>query len=242
MKMKLGAMLISLIAGSAFAQFSHESELGIVSTKGNTEIETYNVKTTNKYLFGGWDTSLGAHYTLGTQVEAATGEEIEAARNWDVNARVGHKISGNLSGFLAHKIEGDKFAGFTERNNSDIGLSYSFFRTDTHYWIADIGYRRQITTAVGGPADATDRARLYTETENKVNANLTYKFWLELLPAINDAEKNGNQFNFEPSIAATLSDIFSLKLSYKGMYNSVPVGTASEYYDSVFTTSLLAKF
>src|SRR5690606_25940835 len=101
---------------------------------------------------------------------------------------------------------------------------------------------RQVTNPVVGEAYDSNKGRLYVETQKKMNPNFSYKFWVEYLPDFAADKENGNQFNFEPSIAATLTDIFSLQVAYKGMYNSAPVGDATEYYDSVFTTSLLAKF
>lgn len=242
MKLKIALPLISLLTFSAYAQVAHESSVGIVATSGNTEMETYNAKTKTTYIKGDWDYALGGHYTLGEQVDQTTDEKIESARNWDVNARVGRKIYGNLSAFVAHMIEGDEFAGFVERNNTDVGLTYTFYRTEKTYLFTDLGYRRQITTPVVGEAYSSDKARVYAETSNKLNENFSYKFWVEYLPDFDANEQNGNQVNFEPSIAATLTDIFSLQVAYKGMYNSAPVGGATEYYDSIFTTSLLAKF
>lgn len=233
---------ISLFSTVVYAEVSHESSVGIVSTTGNTEMETYNVKTATKYINGDWDYALSGHYTLGTQIDSATDEKVESARNWDVSARIGRKIYKNLSGFIAHKIEGDEFAGFIERNNTDLGITYTFYRTDTTYLFSDLGYRRQVTNPVEGEAYDSNKGRLYVETQKKINPNFSYKFWVEYLPDFAADDENGNQANFEPSIAATLTDIFSLQVAYKGMYNSAPVGDATEYYDSVFTTSLLAKF
>lgn len=242
MKLKITLPIISLLSIAAHAQVAHESSVGIVSTSGNTEMETYNAKTKTTYINGDWDYALGGHYTLGEQVDQETEEKIESARNWDVNARAGRKIYGNLSAFVAHKVEGDEFAGYVERNNSDVGLTYTFYRSEKTYLFTDLGYRRQVTTPVSGQTYESNKGRIYAETSNKLNENFSYKFWVEYLPDFAADSENGNQLNFEPSIAATLTDIFSLQVAYKGMYNSAPVGDATEYYDSIFTTSLLAKF
>lgn len=239
-------IVVSFVALSfsltAFAKFSNESSVGVVSTTGNTALETYNAQTKSTYDYNKWDYALGGHYTLGTQEDVKTKDKVESARNWDANLRIGRVVHGNLSGFASHKIEGDKFAGYVERNNSDAGLTYTFYKNDKTYLFTDLGYRKQITTPVVGSAFESNKGRVYIETENKINANFLYKFWVEYIPDLKDAKKYGNQVNFEPSIAATLTDTFSLKVAYKGMYNSAPVAPATKHFDSIFTTSLIAKF
>lgn len=109
------ATCLCLISVSSFSQFNHESEVGVVVSGGNTEMEVYNGKVTNQYKKDANTFSLGGHYTYGTSFG------VENSRNWDVNAKVKHDLTKKTGIFLGSILEADEFAGVQSRINMDLG-------------------------------------------------------------------------------------------------------------------------
>lgn len=244
-------VLVILLPVFAFAEtkFSNESEVSIVQTGGNSTVETYNAKTLSKWEKAKRSYSLGGHYTLGTseQTDETTGdtENAESARNWDVNLKYDQKLTKTIDGFAAIQYEGDKFAGYNQRENLDVGLKHIMKNTDKLKTFIEAGARYTIERRVERNEDNEDvlnftKGRLYYEISHQKNESLSYKFWVEYLP--NFTEAQDYMISYEPSIAFVLDGNFSLKTAYKAIYDNEPNVEGNEYTDYTFTTSLLAKF
>jgi putative salt-induced outer membrane protein len=218
-------------------RFAHESEASIVAATGNSPFETYNLKSTNNYEMKRQEIVFGGHYQLGTIGD----DKIEIARNWDVNAKYARTIDKVLEGFLGGQVEGDEFAGYSERNNIDLGFVWKHVNTDDRKFRSELSYRHTVEVVIDGQGINEDnKLRLYSLFEDKVNANVRFKFWLEYIPNLTTPEDY--MVNFEPSMQVTLSKILSLKLSYKGMYDNLPAIAERRYFDAFYSTSLIAKF
>lgn len=229
-------ILLCVNSISSFAKFSHESEASLISSTGNSPFETYNLKTTNNYEIFKQEFIFGGHYQLGT-IDTS---KIEIARNWDFNVKAARNIDKVVEGFFGAVVEGDRFAGFSERNNIDIGLVWKHINTDEKKFRSELGYRQTVETPVGGSARKDSKLRIYSQYEDKFNENVLYKFWIELLP--NFTTPKDYMITFEPSIQVTLTKIFSLKVSYKGAYDNMPAVDTRINYDALYSTSLIAKF
>lgn len=234
------AFFLSLISISNYAQasnkFSHESEASIVASAGNSPFETYNFKTTNDYEWAQNEFIFGGHYQLGTIGDA----QVEVARNWDFSGKVSRDIDKVLKGFLGGQVEGDRFAGYSERNNLDLGLVWKHIDNDKEKFRSELSFRQTTELTLLGEINKDTKVRIYSQYEDKINENVRYKLWVEYLP--NFTTPNDYMLNFEPSIQVTLNNIFSLKLSYKGMYDNQPAVATRKYFDAFYSTSLIAKF
>lgn len=233
-------------AGKIYKNFDNKSELSIVNRGGNSQVETYNAKTENTYTGEQRTYFLGGHYTLGLQGNE-DGDLVESARNWDVRGQADQKISGKLSALVAAQIEGDEFAGFSQRDNYDIGLKYSFVNTDDYRWFLEAAYRYTQEQRTAGSTDGSEilyfnKASITTEFRKKPNKkdNYTYAFWLQYLP--NFTESDDYQINFEPSFSVMINEIFSMKLAYRANYYNLPRVENGAYLDYQYTTSLVAEF
>ncbi|MCO4755204.1 MAG: DUF481 domain-containing protein, partial [Bacteriovoracaceae bacterium] len=114
---------------SKVENFSHRSELAIVSTGGNSKVETYNAKTESTYEVGKRSYTAGGHYTLGLQ-GADDGDMQESARNWDAKVKYEQALRRNFNATAAIQFEGDEFSGYEQRENHDLGGKYIFVDTD----------------------------------------------------------------------------------------------------------------
>ena len=220
-----------LVAGSAFAEYKNESEVGIKVEGGNTETESYNAKTLNtldvdKNIF-----KLGGHYTYGTSAN------IEDARNWDALLRYERELNERWGIYAASQVEGDKFKGIDERYNEDLGALYKIINEEKRTWSAELGYRYTIQNNTDGTDENQSKGRVFSEYKQDLNESVKAGIWVEYLPNFSDSENW--ILSFEPRIEVIMTKNLFLKLSYRGDYENEPVAGARKY-DYQYLTSLLA--
>ncbi len=224
-----------LVSSSAMAQLTNESELAIIQSGGNAEVQTTNAKTTNVYKWEKYSALFGGHYTYGETTDNVS------VRNWDVNGKVEQEIRRNISLVLGEIIEGNRFIGIKARYNSDIGVKYYYSKSDALNFFTELSYRYAIEDRYAPLENTYDhKGRFYNEYDRKYSETLQYKLWLEYVPNFTDGKDY--LVNGEVSMTSILSTTFSLKVAYKGMYDNRPASPAFKNYDYLTTTSLVAKF
>lgn len=226
-----------------FAKFENQTELSMIQTGGNTKLETYNLSTLSKYSFTKSEFLFGGHYTLGTSEEE--NDIVEKSRNWDISAKYLRNLIKKLSYYTGVKFEGDTFAGYKQRDNYDLGLNYSLYKTDKKSFSAEIGYRYTLERSVTRNSEGEDefefqKGRVQLSYSNKIKDYLRFDTTLEYLP--NFTESEDYQVNFSPSLAVIINDVFSYKTSYIVNYDNEPNIEGNEYTDYKLTTSIIAKF
>lgn len=243
--MKLILLLLPSLVFAAGYSFENESQLSIVKTGGNSELSTYSLQTDTTGTKDKSSLSFGGHYTLGTG-EDNNGDQVESARNWDIHTRFAYQFNKKLGSYVGVKYEGDEFSGFDQRDNYDAGMKYIIKETDKVKMLTEAGYRytvERLTEAddgSGGEDNDFSKLRFYYEVDRKVSKTFSYKFWTEYLPNLDVPEDY--IISFEPSVSVVIDDNFSLKVSYKGVYDNQPNIEGNEYLDYIQTTSLIAKF
>lgn len=233
MRILIAALL--LVPAVCLAQFTNESELSMVKTGGNSEVQTTNTKTTNLYKWDKSQVKAGGHYTYGESNNGVS------ARNWDVNGKFERELSAHVSYFVGEVLEGNNFTGIKTRYNSDAGAKYYYIKTDLKNLFSELGYRYTIEDRFA-PAENTydNKGRLYNELNHKVSETVQYKLWLEYVP--NFTESKDYLINGEASLTSILNSTFSLKVAYLGMYDNQPAQAGFKNFDYVTTTALVAKF
>lgn len=233
--MNLLLFILTLLLVNVWAQFTHESEVSLVQTGGNSEVETNNLKTTNLYKWEANQLKFGGHYIYGETNNGVS------ARNWDVNAKYERAISPHFSLTLGEMIEGNRFTGIKARYNSDFGIRYYFIKTDLKNLFTELGYRYSIEDRYEPLQNTYDnKARFYNELNHKISETVQYKIWLEIVP--NFSESDDYLINGEASITSILNSIFSLKVAYMGMYDNRPAFAGFKNYDYTTTTAIVTKF
>jgi hypothetical protein len=232
--MKLLLILVAMFALPAWAKLSHESELSVVNTGGNSELQAYNGITKNKYDFTKNSILFGGHYTYGEANNSLS------ARNWDVNTKYEQGLTQKWSATLAETIEGNRFQDVKARYNSDLGAKYSAIKSDAQNWFFELAYRYAVEDRYSSDNIYQHKARTYTEWNKKHSETLQWGIWLEYLPNFS----NGTDWMMtgEASVTAIMTSMFSLKVAYKGLYDHLPANPALKHYDYITTTSLVAKF
>ena len=238
-------LIPSLVQASTF---SNETELSFISSGGNTKTSTYNLKTSSTFESDKlWQLGLGGHYLLTTsEVENENNETItqESARNWSIFLKPEKNLNKRLSLFSQVQYEGNKLAGYLQRDNYDIGGKYYFTNIDKEKFFIELGYRytseRQYNLETRETKNKyLNKSRLYTEYKNSLDKTLSYKFWIEYLP--NFTQEEDYIIKAEPSLSILFNNIFSMKLAYQAVYDNEPISSENEYLDYTYTTSLIIK-
>ena len=248
MSFRLPLLLILLITSNLQAKVSNESELSLIQSGGNSVAETNNLKTETKLVKEKRTYSIGGHYTLSSsEVIDENGDKktVESARNWDVNTKYEQELTKKFSGVLGFKVEGDEFSGLSQRENTDLGVKYFIHKDDKINSYVQLGLRYSTERTTTRNEDDEDhfkytKGNVFYEITHKMSESLSYKFWFEYLPNLTKSEDY--QITYEPSLIFVLSNTFSLKTGYKGIYDNQPNIEGNEYTDFTFTTSILAKF
>ena len=234
--MRFLVLLFCLLAVSAaHAVLTDESEVSLLNSGGNSKLQSYNVKTVNKYEFENKDTyNFGGHYTYGEANSSLS------ARNWDVNNKYAKSLDNWMSIILGETIEGNKFQDVKVRYNSDLGLRYQLRKTERTDWITEGSYRYTIEDRYVTDNVYQSKSRLYTEFNRKQSETMQWKLWLEYLPNFTDG--HDWMMTGEASVTAIMTSLFSVKVAYKGLYDNQPAASGLKNYDYITTTSLVAKF
>ncbi|MBC7692709.1 MAG: DUF481 domain-containing protein [Methylotenera sp.] len=224
-----------LCATSALAAdvFHNESEAGVVIASGNTRSQSYNFKqintqTLNKDLI-----------KFEGRLLKTSNRSIETARFWTLGLRYERELTPVFSLFAAETLESDRFAGYLQRYNSDLGGKYFFYKEELFTWSAEAGYRYSIENRAAGQSKF-HYLRAYTEALKGWSKSVSTKAWLEYLPNLTAGQDY--KVNGEASVSAALTEIFSIKTAYLVKYEHQPAPPATERTNTWFTTALVAQF
>lgn len=230
------------------SKLSNESEVSLIQTGGNSNVETYNGKTLTAYELSKSVYSLSGHYTVAfykTVDDSGNSVKAESARNWDARGKYERVVNPRFNIFGALQYEGNKFSGYKQRENIDIGGKYFLFKSEKMSTSFELGARHTVEMNVNRDQNNEDKfslakGRLFLEHDQVVSEALSFTFWVEFIPNFT----NGEDYlvNFEPSASVVLTKIFSLKSAYKVVYDNVPNIEGNKKKDFKFTTSLLARF
>lgn len=233
--MRLLALILILTTSlSAQAKLTHESEASLINSGGNSELQSYNVKTDNKYNFTKNAINFGGHYTYGEANNSLS------ARNWDVSTKYEFGLTETLSALVAETIEGNRFQDVKVRYNTDAGLKYKLIKNEKTDWFLEGAYRYTVEDRYSSDNVYQHKARTYTEWNRKQSEALQMKLWIEYLP--NFSAGTDWMLTGEASLTAIMTSILSVKFAYKGLYDNLPAQPELKNYDHITTTSLVAKF
>lgn len=214
----------------------NESEAGIVITGGNTQTQTLNLKHSTE-----WIQAHNTYKAYGNFLRSSN-FGVEQARLWTLGLRYERGLTDDFSLIIGQLAESNFFQNILQRYATDVGGKYVWKSLEHFKWFSELGYRFTRENYRGGSIDFQNLSflRLYNEFEYLFSKSVTTKWWFEVLPNITNSK--GYQFNTELSLAAALSDVFSVKSAYLiRYYNAPPEGTLFKN-DSAFTTALVAKF
>lgn len=216
------------------SKWSHESEASIVQVGGNTTSESYSAKQKTGYKL---DTHI---FTGAARYLQSKANQVETAKQWDVSVRYEKELGENWGLFLQHGAESDSYAGYVQRDNSDIGGKYIFLKESDQNFFGEFGYRYIKTQFTSGEMTYSNSGRVYLEYSAKFNDSVTGKFWAEYMP--NFTVSDAYLLNYEPSVNVMMSQVLSLKVAYLVKYHNKTKTNDEKKEDTSLTTALVAKF
>lgn len=215
--------------------WTNETEASIVKVSGNTKSENYSLKQKSEYVF-----DLNKLVAAGRYVNSKAGS-TEIGRAWDASLRYERALSDQWSLFVQQTAESDAFAGYVQRDSTDLGAKYFFLKDKEATLFAEAGARSTRVNPVGSASpDTSTSGRAYLEGSRQFNEAVSGKLWVEYLPNGKDAD--AYLVNYEPSLAVMMTKVFSLKLSYLVKYHNKVTTAGEDKEDSTLTTSVVAKF
>lgn len=231
---------------AATKQWANEAEASVVQVGGNTTSESYSAKQKTSYKV---DSNVVA--IMGRYLQTRSGG-TETAKQWEASIRYERELTQDWSAFVQHGAESDYYAGYIQRDNTDVGGKYYFSKTDENTFFTEAGLRSTSTifapvAPVTPPATPKKEeaasylaGRLYVEYGTKINESVSAKAWVEYLPNFKDSD--AYLLNYEPSFSVMMNQIFSIKLAYLVKYHNRTVAANEKKEDTTFTTALVAKF
>jgi putative salt-induced outer membrane protein len=235
MRLKFVVLFLFLLAIKSMAAegYKGSAEAGVTILSGNTESESYNLKSENKYTADDNILAIKGNYV---RTKLGSSDAIK----WDASVRYERVLAEYLNAFIQQKAEGNQEAGFTQKNHTDLGLKYFFIKEESKNLFSELGYRSTLVRE-DLQSSTSNYARLYVEWNQAFEKQWSYKLWAEYVPNVDNGKSDFYSTTYEGSISVTLSDMFSLKSALiEKRQNKVTAPIKNE--DRTFTTSLVANF
>jgi putative salt-induced outer membrane protein len=228
-------LLLLFLPFSAWAQLVHESEVATLATGGNTNVQTYLLRSKNQYSRRANTYRFSGHYAYGEANDSVN------VRDWDATLQYERMMSSATGLFLGEVVEGFRFRNIKARYNTDLGFKYHFIKTDRQNLFSELGYRYTIEDRYNPNENLYEsKVRLYQEFNRKITETFLGRVWLEYIPNFTDEREY--LINFEVSGTVILTSIFSLKIAYRGFYDNPPASPELRNFDYQYTTALVSKF
>ncbi len=235
MKLISAFIMSCLLVQQTFAAdgYTGAAEAGAIVLSGNTESESYNLKSANKYTTGANIFAVGGEY-VNTKLAGTN------SKKWEATGRYERSLTDIISGFAQQKADSDEASGYTQKDSTSAGLKYFFIKEDAQNLFSELSYRSTNTRA-NGVTDTTPYADLYLEFNKAVDKTLSYKLWAMYSPNLKSGMSEYSETKYEASLSVALSDMFSMKTAYNVKRQNKVVSPIKND-DTKFTTSLVANF
>lgn len=211
--------------------WKNKTELGFVNTSGNSE--TTNFAFANKYTRT-WEraefvfdaSALRAEQT--TRVLGNPDGTVSVTENTETTAEA-YALAGKytrqwtdrLGWYGSLRWYQNEFAGIDTRYTAGAGLSYTFFDTDVHKLVGELGGDYTDEESVDGTSDSFAGARGFTGYTRTFGKKSEFSSEVEVLQNLDDTDDL--RANWTNSVTASLTERMALKVSYTMMYDNQPI-------------------
>jgi putative salt-induced outer membrane protein len=235
----LAVMLLVVAAPAARAQeaenerpWTNTTELGLVTTTGNTETENLTLKNSFTY---GWEkttfkldasmltaeqTTREASNVGGTLVVEENTEST--AENYRLSAKLRRTLRERVFAYGSASWDRDVFSGIDSRYVVGAGAGYRALDTETQKLALEIGAEYTDEQTVGA-ADSDSYAGARGAADYEWTFSETAKLTQELELLFNLEESDDYRVNSVTSVTAALTSKLALKTSYTVRYDNQPV-------------------
>jgi len=205
---------LALASQTAFAQdelgWSGKGELGVVSTRGNSNTETTNLNLNATYNLEKWRHSLG----FSALKSSDSGEDT--AERYELLGQTDYKIDEISYWFGSFRYESDEFSQFDNQAALALGYGRQLINTEVHQLKGELGlgYRRSEL-----------RLTNETQTDPILRGGLNYIWVLSDNASFSNdlLIEAGSDNTFATNVSALntkINDAFGLKLAYEMRHNT----------------------
>jgi len=230
-----------LLATNLFAQDEPEEldtswhgvgELGYVSTSGNTDTQTLNLKLEFTKVTEDWRFRLG-----GTALSSSKDGSKDAER-YTAEMQGDRKLNEKSYLFGVYRYDADKFGAFDPQQSITFGYGRELMKSERHELHAEagIGYKK-LKAADGGETSSDFIGRFLLNDTWNITATTT---WNNRVLVETGSDNTFTQFN--TGLAVAINDRFAVKLGWEYRHNSdIPPGVTDKT-DTTTTANLVYNF
>ncbi|MDQ6891800.1 MAG: DUF481 domain-containing protein [Acidobacteriota bacterium] len=250
---RLGIALLSLglIASAASADeppkpppvWSGKAEASYVATSGNSDAKTLGAAGEVAYVPGVWNFKLSLAFIR------SESEGVETARSFDGIVRAARKLTPRLEIYVQGAYRENTFAGIDHQWSGDAGAAYQFLSGDPHSLKvqAGLGYLTEERLLPRVPPTAPQLTQTRSFAIARVGLEYKWKFsktgeFTEEASFTEDLKESKDwRFADKVSLGASVTTVFSVKLSYAWLTLNEPV-LGKKKTDTITSAALVAKF
>lgn len=238
----VGALVATMLvpAGIARAEeaqpasaWTHVADLGFVQTAGNTEVLTLSVGEKSSYKSDGWRAESIFALIYGRTDGVTTSEQ------WKAGLRVDRDLSKRVSLFALGGWERNEFAGVARRFEETLGFSFRVMDAEPTWLRFDTGLALIQERSTLDVENNRTAFRLADAFKQKLGGKAELTQDAELLMSLEDSEDV--LLNAAAGVAAPVSDVLALKLSYQVRFDNQPE-PGFKKTDRIFVAGLQLKF
>ena len=230
-----------LLAGSVYAQDEEEvldtswsgvGEFGFVSTSGNTDTESLNLRLEFVKQTENWRYRLG-----GTALSASKNGDKDAER-YTAEFQADRKINDVSYLFGVYRYDADKFGAYDPQQSVTLGYGRQLMKSDSHELTGEIGvgYKKSEVRDTGVSSSEVI-GRLLLDDTWVITPSTT---WSNRLLVEAGSDNTFTQFN--TALVVAMNERLALKLGYEIRNNTdIPVSVA-EKTDTTTTMNLVYNF
>ena len=214
-------------------RWERKAELSLVATGGNTDTQTIGAGASVVFRPEGWTTDARTAFVR------SEANDLETAKSFVADFRQARTLTARLEAFGRYGYLSDRFAGIEHRNTIDGGLGYKLLTGPIHLLRVDggLGYTREGRVVGDQLSFALANFGAAYKWQLSKSADLTNGALLTLPINQEDAWRFNNAF----AVAAAITRILSLKLSYDTKFNNSPV-PGFQKTDRLMSAAIVARF
>jgi len=207
-------------------------EFGFVSTSGNTETETLNLKLEFTKNLEDW------RFRMAGGALTSSKEGTKDAERYMAELQADRKFSEKSYMFSVYRYDMDKFGAYDPQQSLVVGYGRQLMKNDTHELKGEIGVGyRSLKDALTGAKTDDAIVRLLLDDSWAITSST---HWTNRLLVESGSDNTFTQFN--TGIAVAMNESFALKFGFEVRNNSDVPPSVSEKTDTTTTMNLVYNF
>ena len=207
-------------------------EFGFVSTSGNTDTESLNLRLEFTKETEDW------RFRLGGTALTSSKDGSKDAQRYTAEIQTDRKLTEKSYLFAAYRYDADKFGAYDPQQSITVGYGRELMKSDRHQLNGEvgIGYKKS-EAADSGETSNEMIGRFLLDDIWTITANTA---WNNRLLIEAGSDNTFTQFN--SGLVVSMSERFALKLGWEYRHNSdIPAGVADKT-DTTTTANLVYNF